>query len=60
VKKIALDLVTGAETEFTDRGCILAQIVEWAEKCARFPVVVFSCGRRLQPVAAMGVGARRR
>jgi len=47
VRKIALELVTGAETEFTDRGCILAQIVEWAEKSARLPVVVFSCGCRL-------------
>jgi len=37
VRKIALELVTGAETEFTDRGCILAQIVEWAERVRGFP-----------------------
>ena len=40
--------VSGVKTEFTDRDRALAQVVEWAEKSTRWPVVVFGpegCGK---------------
>jgi hypothetical protein len=48
VRRIALKLVPGVETEFVDRDRALAQVVEWAEKSTRFPVVIFGpegCGK---------------
>ncbi|MFZ8856736.1 MAG: ATP-binding protein, partial [Candidatus Caldarchaeales archaeon] len=38
----------GVKTEFVDRDRALGQIVEWAERSTRFPVVVFGpegCGK---------------
>ncbi len=48
MKRIKLKLAPGVETEFVDRDRALAQVVEWAEKSTRFPVVVFGpegCGK---------------
>jgi hypothetical protein len=48
VKRITLKLAPGVKTEFTDRDRALAQVVEWAEKSTRWPVVVFGpegCGK---------------
>jgi len=48
VKRIAVEIAPGVETEFTDRDRALAQVVEWAEKSTRFPVVIFGpegCGK---------------
>jgi hypothetical protein len=45
VKRIKLEFALGVETEFVDRDRALAQVVEWAERGTRFPVVIFS-GRR--------------
>jgi hypothetical protein len=48
VRRIALELVPGVETEFVDRDRALAQVVEWAEKSTGWPVVVFGpegCGK---------------
>ena len=48
VKRVTLELVPGVKTEFVDRDRALAQIVEWAERSTRFPVVVFGpegCGK---------------
>ena len=48
MRRIALKLVPGVETEFVDRDRALAQVVEWAEKSTRFPVVIFGpegCGK---------------
>jgi len=48
VRRIALKLAPGVETEFVDRDRALAQVVEWAEKSTRFPVVIFGpegCGK---------------
>ena len=48
MKRIKLKLAPGVETEFVDRDRALGQIVEWAEKSTRFPVVVFGpegCGK---------------
>jgi hypothetical protein len=48
VKRITLKLAPGVKTEFTDRDRALAQVVEWAEKSTRRPVVVFGpegCGK---------------
>jgi hypothetical protein len=58
VKRIAVEIAPGVETEFTDRDRALAQVVEWAEKSTRFPVVIFGpegCGKTafLRQAAAM-------
>jgi hypothetical protein len=48
VKRIRLEFAPGVETEFVDRDRALAQVVEWAEKSTRWPVVVFGpegCGK---------------
>jgi len=48
VKRITLEFAPGVETEFVDRDRALAQVVEWAEKSTRWPVVVFGpegCGK---------------
>ena len=48
MKRIALKLAPGVETEFVDRDRALGQIAGWAEKSTRFPVVVFGpegCGK---------------
>jgi len=48
VRRITLELAPGVETEFVDRDRALAQVVEWAEKSTRWPVVVFGpegCGK---------------
>jgi hypothetical protein len=41
VKRIKLEFALGVETEFVDRDRALAQLVEWAERDTRFPVVIF-------------------
>jgi hypothetical protein len=58
VKRITLKLAPGVETEFVDRDRALAQVVEWAERGTRFPVVIFGpegCGKTafLRQAAAM-------
>jgi hypothetical protein len=58
VKRITLKLAPGVETEFVDRDRALAQLVEWAERGTRFPVVIFGpegCGKTafLRQAAAM-------
>ncbi len=48
VKRIAVEIAAGVETEFVDRDRALAQLVEWAERGTRFPVVIFGpegCGK---------------
>jgi Archaeal ATPase. len=48
VKRIKLEIAPGVETEFVDRDRALAQVVEWAERGTRFPVVIFGpegCGK---------------
>ena len=48
MKRITLEFAPGVETEFVDRDRALAQVVEWAEKSTRWPVVVFGpegCGK---------------
>jgi len=48
VKRVTLELVPGVKTEFIDRDRALGQVVEWAERSTRFPVVVFGpegCGK---------------
>jgi len=48
VKKIKVDIAPGVETEFVDRDRAFAQVVEWAEKSTRWPVVIFGpegCGK---------------
>jgi hypothetical protein len=48
VKRIKLEIAPGVETEFVDRDRALAQVVEWAEKSTRWPVVIFGpegCGK---------------
>ncbi len=48
VKRIAVEIAPGVETEFVDRDRALAQVMEWAEKGTRFPVVIFGpegCGK---------------
>ena len=48
VRRIVLELVPGLKTEFIDRDRALGQVVEWAERSTRFPVVVFGpegCGK---------------
>lgn len=48
MRRITLELAPGVETEFVDRDRALAQLVEWAERSTRFPVVIFGpegCGK---------------
>jgi hypothetical protein len=48
VKRIAVEIAPGVETEFVDRDRALAQLVEWAQRGTRFPVVIFGpegCGK---------------
>ncbi|MFP3252347.1 MAG: ATP-binding protein [Thermoproteus sp.] len=48
MRRITLNLLPGLEVEFVDRDRALAQVVEWAEKSTRWPVVVFGpegCGK---------------
>jgi hypothetical protein len=48
VKRIKVEIAPGVETEFVDRDRALAQVVEWAEKSTRWPVVIFGpegCGK---------------
>ncbi|MFP3250351.1 MAG: ATP-binding protein [Thermoproteus sp.] len=48
MKRIAVEIAPGVETEFVDRDRALAQLEEWAEKSTRFPVVIFGpegCGK---------------
>jgi len=48
VKRIRVGIAPGVETEFVDRDRALAQVVEWAERGTRFPVVIFGpegCGK---------------
>jgi hypothetical protein len=48
VKRIAVEIAPGVETEFVDRDGALARVVEWAERGTRFPVVIFGpegCGK---------------
>ena len=48
VKRIRVEIAPGVETEFVDRDRALAQLVEWAERGTRFPVVIFGpegCGK---------------
>jgi hypothetical protein len=48
VKRIAVEIAPGVETEFVDRDRALAQVVEWAQRGTRFPVVIFGpegCGK---------------
>ncbi len=48
MRRITLELAPGVEMEFVDRDRALAQVVEWAERGTRFPVVIFGpegCGK---------------
>ncbi|MFZ8809839.1 MAG: ATP-binding protein, partial [Pyrobaculum sp.] len=48
VKRIKLEFALGVETEFVDRDRALVQVVEWAQRGTRFPVVIFGpegCGK---------------
>jgi hypothetical protein len=48
MRRITLNLLPGLEVEFVDRDRALAQVVEWAEKSTRWPVVIFGpegCGK---------------
>jgi sigma54-dependent transcription regulator len=48
VRRKMPEFVSSVKTEFTDRDRALAQVVEWAEKSTRWPVVVFGpegCGK---------------
>jgi energy-coupling factor transporter ATP-binding protein EcfA2 len=48
VRRITLEPVPGVEMEFVDRDRALAQVVEWAERGTRFPIVIFGpegCGK---------------
>ncbi len=48
MKSIKLEIALGVETEFVDRDRALAQLVEWAQRGTRFPVVIFGpegCGK---------------
>jgi len=48
VKRIRVEIAPGVETEFVNRDRALAQVVEWAERGTRFPVVIFGpegCGK---------------
>ena len=41
MKRIRVEIAPGVETEFVNRDRALAQVVEWAERGTRFPVVIF-------------------
>ena len=48
VRRVELDFVPGLRVEFVDRDVALRQVSEWAEKGARFPIVIFGpegCGK---------------
>jgi KaiC/GvpD/RAD55 family RecA-like ATPase len=48
MRRVKLSFAAGVEVEFTDRDRALQQVVEWAERGTRFPVVVFGpegCGK---------------
>jgi len=48
VRKIRLEIAPGVKAEFVDRDRALAQVVEWAEKSTRWPIVIFGpegCGK---------------
>jgi len=48
VERIKLEITPSVETEFVDRDRALEQVVEWAEKSTRWPVVIFGpegCGK---------------
>jgi GTPase SAR1 family protein len=48
VKRVRLSFVPGLEIEFVDRVRGIEQVVEWGEKSARLPIVVFGpegCGK---------------
>ncbi len=48
VRRIKLSFVPGLDVEFVDRDVGLGQVMEWAEKSTRFPVVIFGpegCGK---------------
>jgi hypothetical protein len=48
MRRITLNLLPGLGVEFVDRDRALAQVVEWAEKSTRWPVVIFGpegCGK---------------
>jgi hypothetical protein len=48
VKRIKVEIAPGVKTEFVDRDRALAQVVEWAERGTRFPIVIFGpegCGK---------------
>ena len=48
MRRITLEPVPGVEMEFVDRDRALAQVVEWAERGTRFPIVIFGpegCGK---------------
>jgi hypothetical protein len=48
VKRIKVEIAPGVKTEFVDRDRALAQLVEWAERGTRFPIVIFGpegCGK---------------
>jgi chromosomal replication initiation ATPase DnaA len=58
VKRIKVEIAPGVETEFVDRDRALVQVVEWAEKSTRWPVVIFGpegCGKTafMRQAAAM-------
>jgi energy-coupling factor transporter ATP-binding protein EcfA2 len=48
MRRVRLPLAPGLEVEFADRERALQQVLEWAERGTRFPVVVFGpegCGK---------------
>jgi len=48
MKRVKLPFAPGFEVEFADRDRALAQVLEWAERGTRFPIVVFGpegCGK---------------
>jgi predicted AAA+ superfamily ATPase len=48
VKMVRVEIAPGVKMEFTDRDRALAQVVDWAERGTRFPVVIFGpegCGK---------------
>jgi len=48
VKRIKLEFALGVETEFVDRDRALVQVLEWAQRGTRFPIVIFGpegCGK---------------
>ena len=48
MRRIKLSFVPGLDVEFVDRDVGLGQVMEWAEKGTRFPVVIFGlegCGK---------------